>query len=58
MYLRTCESLKSANYYKGWVRKLEIREVPRLRKVRKSNKLLKTANLRTRLPLQMLFVQV
>ncbi len=35
MYLRTCGSFKSANHKKGWIRKLQIRKVPHLRKFRK-----------------------
>jgi hypothetical protein len=36
MYLRTCGSLKSANYQRDWVRKSQIRGVPDLRQIRKS----------------------
>jgi len=46
MYFQTCESFKSVNHKKDWVHKSQIRKVPHLRKVRKSNKLLKSPNLR------------
>ncbi len=62
MYLLTCGSFKSAtkfgsakgkvtnyvyeNHKIDWVRNLQIRKVPHLWKVRKSIKLLKSANLR------------
>jgi hypothetical protein len=46
MYLRTCKSFKSANDKKDWISKSQIRKVSHLRKVRKSNKLFKSANLR------------
>ncbi len=36
---------KSENHKKDWIRKSQIRKVPHLRKVRKSNKSFKTANL-------------
>jgi hypothetical protein len=48
MYFRTCGSFKSANHKKDWVRKLQIRKVPHVHKVRKSNNLLKSANLNLR----------
>jgi hypothetical protein len=41
MCLQTCGSFKSANHKKYWVRKMR-----HLRKVRKSNKLFKSENLR------------
>jgi hypothetical protein len=43
LYLQTCEI---TNYKKDWVHKSQIRKVPHLRKVCKSNKLFKSANLR------------
>ncbi len=46
MYLRTCGSLSPQINKKDCVRKLQIRQVPHLRKVRKCNKLFKSANLR------------
>ena len=46
MYLRTCGSFKSANRKKDCVRKSQIHKASHLRKVRKSNKLFKSANLR------------
>ncbi len=41
-----CWSFKSANHKKDWVRKSQIRKVPHLLKVRKSNKLFKSGSLR------------
>jgi hypothetical protein len=46
MYLRSCGSFRSANHKKDWVRKSQIYKVLHLRKVRKSNKLFKSAILR------------
>jgi hypothetical protein len=46
MYLWFCESFKFRKSQKAWVRKSQIRKVPHLKKVRKSNKLLKFTNLR------------
>jgi hypothetical protein len=46
MYLRTCKSFKSENDKKDWISKPEVRKVLDLRKVRKSNKLFMSANLR------------
>jgi hypothetical protein len=43
MYLRIC--FKSTNH-KNWIRKSQIRKVPHMLEVRKSNKLLKSANFR------------
>jgi hypothetical protein len=44
MNLRTCGSVNSANHKKDCVHKSQFRKVPHLRKVRKSDKLLKFAN--------------
>jgi hypothetical protein len=44
MYLRSL-SFKSANLKKDWDRKSQIRKTSHLRKVRKSNKLVESANL-------------
>jgi hypothetical protein len=57
MYLQICETLKSSitagssdtkstNYKSANHKKSQIRRLPHLRKVRKSNKLFKSANLR------------
>jgi hypothetical protein len=43
-YFRTCGSFQSANHKKDWVQ-LQIRKVPHLRKVCKSNKIFKTPQL-------------
>jgi hypothetical protein len=45
MYLRTCGSFKSTNY-KKLGGKSQIRKVTHLQKIRKSNNLFKSANLR------------
>ncbi len=46
MYLRACGSFNSANRKKDCVRKSQIRKGSHLRKIRKSNNLFKSANLR------------
>jgi hypothetical protein len=46
MFLRTCGSFKSAHHKKDWVRKSQLCKESHLRKVRKSNKLFMSANLR------------
>jgi hypothetical protein len=46
MYLGTCRSFESANHKKIGSTNRKIRKVSHFRKVRKSNKLFKPANLR------------
>jgi hypothetical protein len=48
MYLPACGSFKSANHKKDWVCKSQMIKLPHLRKVHKSNKLMKSVNLRIR----------
>ncbi len=46
MYLQICKIFESPNHKKDCVRKSQILKVSHLRKVRKSNKLFKSANFR------------